>query len=199
MPASMEPTSPPEDLEVIRRVVAASRCERARTGHVHVLWGIIVVLGIGLHAAGVHFGWPYVSLLWPALALAGAAYSLVEGRKLAREAAITLGGRVEGDMWEATGLAMIVAAFLGPLSGAIPGEQVVSVLALLVGVAVVTSGSVYRYRFVKVAGYLFILGGAGSFFLPWPWPHLVFGGLLVVGYILPGIKMIRMARQPARG
>ena len=141
---AMEPNPPTEDLELIRRVVAASRCERARTGQVHVLWDVIVVLGIGLHAAGVHFGWPYVSLVWPVLAVSGLIYSFVEGRKLARKASVTLGGRVEGDMWEASGLAMIVVAFLGPLSGAVPGEQVVSILALLVGVAVVTSGSVYR-------------------------------------------------------
>ncbi len=184
-----------QNLELITRVVAASRRERARIGHIYVLWGIIVLVGTGAHAIGIHLSVPYMWVIWPVLMVGGGAYSVVEGRKLARNSVLTLGGRIEGDTWEACGLALLCVAFLGPLSGSIPGERVVPIISLLLGVAVVTVGSVYRYRFVKISGYGFIGGGAGSFFLTWPWPSVVFGVLLVLGYILPGIRMVRMVRM----
>ena len=190
----MTPEEAQEHLATIRRVVDRSRAERARSGDIYVVWGVIVVLcdALTLGAAWMDVDYGWVS--WPILGVAGAVWTAYTAytRDLSRK---TYGTRVEGAVWQATGVAIFLLLTGGMTSGALPLTAIVPLVSALVAVAMVTSGAVYSTPLLTWSGWGMMATAAITLPLDWMAQYAIYGVAMVAFYIVPGVRLMRSERD----
>ena len=50
------------ELATIRRMIESSLRDRAESGDIYIMWGVVVLLGTLIEALGIHLNWSYP---WP--------------------------------------------------------------------------------------------------------------------------------------
>lgn len=189
----MTPEEATRQLRAIHEMVQQSRTDRARTGDIYVAWGLVAVLGIagqlGLDLAGSTLDWA----AWLVVIPVGMGYSIWRGREEAGRR-VTWASRVEARVWQLAMLAIGIACAAGRLSDALPLAAITSIVMAIVGLAVGTSAELYRARSLYLASAVFFAVAAVAPFLEWRSQLGLMGGALVVGYIVPGVIMMRAVR-----
>jgi len=185
-----------EELAEIRRAVEVARRDRAIHGDIYVLWGLIVALGTVLEAVGIDRGVESPWIVWPVLATLGGIYSAITGHRRERSTRVlTHAAKVEGQTWLAATIAVVIVSFIGGVSGRIPYPLITPLLSVILGVPLRTTGTLYDSRHLRLASLGFFACGAISLFLDRPYPQILFTLMMLVGYVWPGLAMIRAERQ----
>ena len=189
----MTPEEAQAHLASIREVVDRAREERMQNSDIFVFWGVILVLCAVATLTGDALGWPWGWVSYPVACTLGGIWTgwVAFKRGLTRD---TYGGRIEGALWGAVGLAMTVFLFGGLTSEVLPLEAVTPAISCLAGVALTTSGTVFKTPLLTYSGLAFILLSGPCFFLTWQAQYAVFAVALVFGYIIPGLILMRRER-----
>lgn len=189
----MTPEEARENLAVIRDVVDRSREERNRGGDIYVAWGVVLVLCTALTLGGnaVDVNWGWVS--YPILGTLTAVWTgwTARSRGLSR---VTYGTRIEGTLWSATGAALFAVLTGGLASGALPLGAVIPMVLAVVGVAQTTSGTIYKSRVLGWSGIGFLVLSPFCFAFDWQTQYALFGVAMVLGYVVPGVILMREER-----
>ncbi|MEN0060763.1 MAG: hypothetical protein AAGA48_01370 [Myxococcota bacterium] len=180
-------------LAAIREMVERSRHDRIRTGDIYVVWAVVVIAALLGQVMLDRWGFSQPWMAWFMTTPAAVAYSIFRGRQQANRV-FTYANRVEARTWLFTGLAMGALAFGGPASGMLPPAAIVPILCSILAVALATAGALYRYRPVTGSAVLFLIAGIMSWFLTWQLQFALFAVVLLLGYVVPGIWMMRAAR-----
>jgi len=69
-------------------------------------------------------------------------------------------------------------------------------IMVMIGVAVGVSGTLYEMRALTAASVLFFGAAAVCFVVPWPWLGFLLAAVVAVGYIGPGVLMLRQRSRP---
>ncbi len=185
-----------EELAEIRRAVEVARRDRAIHGDIYVLWGIIVALGTVIEAIGIQQGLPFPWMVWPILGSVGGIYSVIIGSRRERTTKVlTYAGKVEAQTWLAATIAVVIVSFVGGISRQIPYRLITPLLSIILAVPLRTTGTLYDNRHLRLASLGFFASGALSLFLDRPYPQILFALMMIVGYIGPGVAMIRAERR----
>lgn len=185
-----------EELAEIRRAVEIARRDRAIHGDIYVLWGMIVALGTVIEAIGLDQGVEHPWVVWPVLGALGGIYSTIAGFRRERSTQIlTHVGKVEAQTWLAATIAVVIVSFVGGISGRVPSELITPLISVILGVPMRTAGTLYDSRYLRVSSLGFFACGAVSLFLDRPYPQILFTIMMLIGYVWPGLMMIRAERQ----
>lgn len=190
----MTPEEARDQLAVIRDVIARARVERSASGAIYVAWGVVLVVCIAATLGADLAGWPYGWVSFPVLCTLTGIWTgfYARSRGLKRD---TYAGRVEGTVYAAVGAAIFVLVFVGLATGALPLAVVIPVVSALTGVAVTTSGALFEHRLLKLSGAAFLLLPIPALFLEWRLQYAVFAVALVLGYIVPGVILMKQERD----
>jgi hypothetical protein len=180
-------------LALIHDVVDRSRRERAASGDIYVVWGAVVCFCLAATVLGDWLGWSAGWIAWPLLMPFASGYSVWSGRRNAMQVG-TFVGRVEGHLWGAITVALVIVVFGGLSTGALALTAAIPVVSAIAGVGMVASGALYRSPLMTWPGWMFIGVSAVCLPLPWQVQYGVFGVAIAVGYIVPGVLMMRASR-----
>jgi len=179
-------------LAIIHQVVDQSRQERTQSGDIYIVWGVLVCICIAGTLVGDALeqpGW----MAWPLLMPIGAVYASYVGRK--REAQVgTYMNRVESRLWISAGFVLFGVVGGGMASGALSLNAVIPIVSGVIGIAMVTSGALYKSGLMTWPGWMFIILAMVCFLFPWQMQYAAFGLATIAGYIIPGILMIRQSK-----
>ncbi len=197
MEEGLSPDTPlREELAEIRRAVEVARRDRAIHGDIYVLWGIIVTLGTVLEAIGIHYELAYPWMVWPILGSVGGISSAIIGSRRERTTKVlTYAAKVAVQTWFAATIAVVIVSFVGGISMQIPYRLITPLLSIIIAVPLRTTGTLYVNRPLRLASLGFFACGAVSLFLSRPYPQILFALMMIVGYIGPGLAMMRGERQ----
>ncbi len=179
-----------EHLAIIAEVVQRSRVERAKSGDIYVVWGVVTVICVVATLLSDYYDVLWGFLSWPVLCTVAAGWTATVARRrsLKRE---TYGTRIEGAAWLSAGAAMFVLVFGGLATQTLEISAIIPVVCCCIGSAMATSGSVYRSTMLKVASGLFFVTAAVCLFLAWQVQYMTFAVVMVLGYIWPGVVLMR--------
>jgi hypothetical protein len=180
----------------IREVMDRARAERVRGGDIYVAWGVVIVLCILATLGADAAGWPWGWVSFPVLCTLTGIWTGVRSRALGLQR-MSYGGKIEASLWGAVSLGLVALLGGGLATGVLALEAVVPVVTVLTGAAVLVSGTAFGERMLQVSGAGFVLLAAPCFLLPWRTQYALFAVALVVGYIVPGVILVRRERAAA--
>jgi hypothetical protein len=178
-----------QELAFIKKVMEDSRRLFIYDGKDMIVWGCIVLIGMILMFSKFQYGLRISAfLIWGVLIGIGWIFSVWRGMRIKRMHRVkTLSGRIVSSIWIACGVCMTIVGFGFTSTGLIHGWAINPLLSLFIGVAYFTSATVLDLRYMYGAGIAW-WGGALLMAL-WNGPHtfLIFGLLMIVFHIVPGI------------
>ena len=176
------------DLEVIRKAIAESRRVVGRWGDLHAVWGVLIMLALGVQWWGTTHQVPEAWLGWVGASVIGVLLAGTVGRRRAERAGIiSLPARTLRALWAMCCLSVWCLAFLGIPVGAVDQRLIMPLIAIQLAVAVVTTGVMLRCTVYVVAGVLWLGGGCVALVLPLAGQFPLFMALLICGQVAPAL------------
>ncbi len=182
-----------EQLAIIEAMVARSRRETAESGHFFIwigLIGIVTVFIIRWLESGAH-----ARLALPALAAVFVANGVVGYLALAvrqkRTGARSYPASVCSSVWLGCGTAALVAVVLLPALGAIPWSLAPALAALIMGVGVLATGSIFEVPAIAWSSLVWWGGSVAMALVSGASRAYVMAVVLLLGMVVPGIILNR--------
>jgi len=179
-----------DELLFIKKVIQDSRRIVADNGMGFIVWGVLV-------AIGMLFGYIRFKFLpdlqfdyiwaWVILIAAGWIFSYFNYYKKPTHKVSTFAGRIIGTLWFSVGVSMTVVGFGGYFSGALRGEYISSIMAIILGAAYYLSSALYEWKLLKLVGLLWWAGGFTMFYVHDVNQFLIMTLLIIFGQVVPGI------------
>jgi hypothetical protein len=182
------------ELAVIKKIMEDSRQAVMYNGIHFIFWGILVstCLIINYLMLITHTYVDKIGMLWAIMMPAGAVVDVIIGRRLERrQTATTFAARLLGALWTASGIAMFMFGFLGPMSGAYKAIFISPVISVMLGVSYFTSGSIQQLSWLKNIAFGWWAGAAVMFIFPGMHTLLIFALMMISLQVLPGILINR--------
>ncbi len=184
------------ELATIRRAITQSRRATARWGDAYVMWGFLIGGALAVQwwgwVSGVAMAW----IAWVVATVAGIICSYLLGRRRAKSGeVVSYASRSIKTVWSMVTLAIWMLAFVGIPTHVISQMQIMPLIAMLLGIAGVTTGVTVESTIFKVAGWMWFVGSVISFFVPIAIQFPIFLFLIVVGEIIPGLWLWRLGRR----
>jgi len=189
----MDQQSAQQELAFVKKVIEDSRKLLIYDGKDMIVWGILVVTGMFLMYWKFQFGLAVPTyLIWVVLIGAGWIFSMWRGIKVNKiHRVTTFSGKMMKTIWIACGVCMTIVGFGFTSSGLISGWAINPMISLFMGLAYFTSATVLGMRYMYVAGFAWWIAAIVMAFWTGPHTFLIFGSLMVVFHIVPGIIFYR--------
>ncbi len=182
-----------QQLNLIKQMVSASRRVRAESGDIYLVVGMLLFAG-GIYDWGIASDTSWIA--WPVAGALGWIYAVASGiRRARRETRVTYGPRIEGMAWTATCVAIAAMSGIYVPTGSLPIDMMFPLVGMMLAIPLAVSGSIYRYWPLTAGAGVFLLTGAFGVFVPADQRQLLFLLSMALGYIAPGIGMLRVARR----
>lgn len=186
-----------EQLDLITVLVSSSRLDLQENGFNHMLWGAVVSFGTILNFVFFHFQWfSLIGYLWAILGFSAGFVSFLYNRKKDKRIK-SLSTRITKMLWSSVvflGLLILYTSIFVPLLFStnfyVPSiAAALGFFSMLLGLAYILHSVLSEYRFLKVVGMLWIMGGYAQFFLPDRLPYLLMGIMAFMLELVPGVYM----------
>lgn len=191
----MEQIDARQELAFIKKVMADSRNVTVYNGLHFIAWGILVALGqFGTYGIIVlNLNKSYSLWLWIGIVVLGWAISwAIALSHKKNERVKTFAGKLLGNIWLAFGITTMLVGFVGGFTGRGDPNPVV---AAIMGMAYYLSGLVLGQRFVKYLGFIWWSGAVLMFVLAGLYQFLVFGSMMILFQVIPGIVLYRQWKR----
>lgn len=185
--------NPEESLRIIRGMIAKSRQSFNQNSFYFLLWGILMfIAGISEYLLLSFTDTPWFWIGYPVLGIIGgivsAVYSSKQDKQLNGETFIDT---MVSYVWLAYGVSLICLIVTAILVNVNPGTFVL----LLTGLPTFLTGFVLKHLPLKIGGIIFWLSGIISIFATDLYVPLIFSTAIALGYLLPGISLLKTERQ----
>ena len=183
----MDQQSAMEEIALIKRVIEESREFTFNIGKNIVTWGILISIAIfGSYAVIVSGHEQYAIWIWAVMIGAGWVYSIIAG---IREKAkiVNYGVKIVSFVWTSCGIAMTLLGFAGTISGGIQVWALAPVIATIMGTGFAGTAFVQELRWVTYVAIAWWLGALLMFFVKTYDTLLIFGIMMILFQVLPGI------------
>ena len=185
-----------EDLRFIREMLEETRRTVADNGMHYINWSIMPALGIIGTYVVLITGIPsiYVLWIWGLAVGLGWVFSYLIGRRQTSDKRPSFADRVLVSVWVAAGIAMMIIAFGGMISGAFSPQVIPALMAVIMGVPFLTAGLLYDLNWFRLISVGWWIAGIAFFF--WDSVHTLaaLGVLLVLLQAAPGIYLYKTYR-----
>jgi len=183
----MDQQSALEEIALIKRVIEESREFTFNIGKNITIWGILISIAIfGSYGAIVN-GYTRLSIwIWAVTIGGGWIFSIISG---IREKSKTrnYGVKTISFVWTSCGIAMTILGFAGTISGGIEDWAVAPVIATIMGTGFAGTAFVQELRWVMYVAVAWWLGALFMFFIKGYETLLIFGAMMILFEVLPGI------------
>jgi hypothetical protein len=186
------------ELALIKKIMEDSRQTVLYNGIHFIFWGILVsVCLIANYLMLVtHTFVDKIGMLWAIMMPAGAVVDMIISRRLERkQSATTFAARLLGALWTASGIAMFIFGFLGPMTGAYKSIFICPVISVMLGVSYFTSGSIQQLNWLRNLAFGWWAGAAIMFIYPGMHTLLIFAIMLVGMQVVPGLLINKHYRR----
>ncbi|MGE5400197.1 MAG: hypothetical protein ACM3S2_07325 [Ignavibacteriales bacterium] len=185
-----------EDLQYIRKVIEDSKRTMAYNGMDYIFWGILVIIGMLLMYILIlnHVFFNYL-WIWLGLVSIGWAYSFFNKTKYYTDRPRTFTTRVASSVWLASGIAMTILGFVGPLANAFQPMFISPVLSVVLGIAYFITGYIFESRWFSYLSFGWWTGGIVLFFYPGIHSLLIMALMMLFFQTIPGIIMFRKYKK----
>ncbi len=184
--------TPEKSFELINQVISIARNRVEENGFIYAFWGLLSTAA----ALGQFFllknGYIKINYYPYFIMPLGAIYTGFYFSKKKRGEQNQI-GKILGVSWSTIVLNVFILSFL--LSGSLK-ENLIPVLLILLGIAIIISAGNTKNRLILVAGIMMNLSGLFCFSVTWSYQPLLLGIVSAVTILLPGI--ILMAEQKKR-
>ncbi|MGB1014439.1 MAG: hypothetical protein ACPG4T_09930 [Nannocystaceae bacterium] len=183
-----------EELALIKKMISASRRVRAESGDIYLVVGLMLLLaGIVDISVATPMSW----IAWPISGALGWAYALISGLRRAHTTKhVSYAPRVEGVAWTVTCMAAAALAGMYIPTGSLSPDVLFPLMGLLLSIPLAVSGALYRYWPLSAGAAVFLVSGVVGIWLPPNARGPLFLVSMTLGYIAPGIAMLRMSQRP---
>lgn len=184
------------DLAVIRRMMEESRQEVVDRGKQFVIWGLVSALGLAGTYAAVAGWWAMAPRwTWVVLVVSGWAASMVVGIRDGRGARVrTLGRRLLGAIWLATGVTLTLVAASGLFGGVVSERALPGLMSAVMGGAVLATSQVTGEPWLGWAAVGWWAGALVMLFVPGVYTILVMAAMAVGLMLVPGVVLYARSR-----
>ena len=178
--------TPEKSFELINQVISDARNRIEENGFIYAFWGVLsTAAALGqfflLRNGYIHINY-YPYFIMPLGAIyTGYYYS----RK--KKGEHNLVGRILGISWSAIILNVFILGFL--LSGSLK-ENLIPVILILLGIAIIISGSTTKNWLLLFAGIIMDLAGLFCFSVTWMYQPLLLGIVSAITILVPGIILM---------
>jgi len=192
--------TPEEELAFIRKVIQDSRQSMVENGKPYIAWGLVVALmmfATYIEALtggnGSITGWLWL-IFGTAIGIASIRWARQEGPK---QQSRPFADRLGGAIWGACGGTLGLVIVLVNVGRAIDPELYIDPLlvcplvSLILGIAYFLSGIVNDLKWLRNIGFAWWIGGSAMFFIHSIHVLAVYGMMLLVFQVIPGILLYR--------
>jgi hypothetical protein len=180
------------EISFIKKIIDDSRQATLDNGKYYILWGVIVGIASILTYIGVknNIDGNFINWVWMNCIIIGWVLTFIfmfKDRK--KERNNTFAGKMIMHTWVGAGVTMAVIAFVGITTKVIPYDAICPIIAAIAGGANYISSRVQRSGFILAVAFGWWAGSALLFFMDGIEIMLVYGILLSLFSIIPGIVL----------
>ena len=188
-----------EDLAFIRNIMDESVSFAEVGGSYFVIWGSVTGIAMRLTwaIAGGYVPGTGSSIwsFWVLALFAGLGLSYWRGRRQKRAPVHHAVNNQIGAVWFAIGMPMLLLFFVGQSYGILQARAIPATAAALLGAGIFMTGTLAKIRWLRSLAVAWWLASIGLMLIHGAKVFLVYGLLVFALYVLPGLKLNRMARQ----
>ncbi len=186
-----------DEIRLIQEMIERTKKITAGSWMFFLVWGLVVILGIGGMYALVsieEFSWIWLN--WVVFVGIGVIFSIVYGKKLEQlEGARTYANITTGHVCFACGMAFILVGFIFPLLKLYSWGLIPVLTSMVAGILVFTLGGIFEWNLLKWCGVIWWLGAVGMIFIHENYRALLVIPLLLIGYIMPALVLRSMYQK----
>jgi hypothetical protein len=181
-----------DELLFIKKVIQDSRRIMLDNGLGFIVWGILITTGMlfGYIKFLLALNFDYI-WAWVVIITCGWVFSYFNYYKKKPGRIETFAGKIIGNLWFSIGITISILGFGGYFSGAINGQHISGVIAVVLGAAYYISSVLYEWKWFKLVALLWWVGGFVMFYVYDATQFLLMAGLMIFGQIVPGIVCYR--------
>lgn len=186
-----------DEIRLIQEMIERTKKITAGSWMFFLVWGIVVILGIGGMYALVFiekFSWIWLN--WVVFMGIGVIFSIVYGKKFEElKGARTYANIATGHVCFACGMAFILVGFIFPLLKLYSWGLIAVLISMVAGILVFTLGGIFEWNMLKWCGVIWWLGAVGMIFVHENYRALLVIPLLLIGYIMPALVLRSMYQK----
>ncbi len=193
----MNDTQAKDEIRLIQEMIERTKKITAGSWMFFLVWGIVVILGIGgMYALVSIEEYSWIWLNWAVFVGIGVIFSIVYGKKLEQlEGARTYANITTGHVCFACGMAFILVGFIFPLLKLYSWGLIPVLTSMVAGILVFTLGGIFEWNLLKWCGMIWWLGAIGMIFVHENYRALLVIPLLLIGYIMPALVLRSMYQK----
>jgi hypothetical protein len=186
-----------DEIRLIQEMIERTKKITAGSWMFFLVWGIVVILGIGgMYALVFIEEFSLIWLNWVVFMSIGVIFSIVYGKKLEQlEGARTYANITTGHVCFACGMAFILVGFIFPLLKLYSWGLIPVLTSMVAGILVFTLGGIFEWNLLKWCGVIWWLGAVGMIFVHENYRALLVIPLLLIGYIMPALVLRSMYQK----
>lgn len=186
-----------DEIRLIQEMIERTKKITAGSWMFFLVWGIVVILGIGgMYALVSIEQYSWIWLNWIVFVGIGVIFSIVYGKKLEKlEGARTYVNITTGHICFACGMAFILVGFIFPLLNLYTWGLIPVLISMVAGILVFTLGGIFEWNLLKWCGVIWWLGAVGMTFVHENYRALLVIPLLLIGYIMPALVLRSMYQK----
>ncbi|HRB00052.1 MAG TPA: hypothetical protein PK294_06420 [Ignavibacteria bacterium] len=180
------------ELSLIKKMMEDTRKMNIDNGIHFIFWGVLVAVALFINYLflKLNFYPKYVGLVWMVLMVSGAVADIFIAKYQSKRSSVsTYAGRLMSSLWLASGVAMFIYGFIGPLSGAYNSIFICPIIATSLGISYFTSGSIQQLGWLRSVSFGWWAGAIVMFIFPGIHTLLVFAVMIILLQIVPGILL----------
>ncbi|HQY19533.1 MAG TPA: hypothetical protein PLD63_08780 [Ignavibacteria bacterium] len=180
------------ELSLIKKMMEDTRKMNIDNGIHYIFWGVLVAVALFINYLflKLNFYPKYVGLVWMVLMVSGAVADIFIAKYQSKRSSVsTYAGRLMSSLWLASGVAMFIYGFIGPLSGAYNSIFICPIIATSLGISYFTSGSIQQLGWLRSVSFGWWAGAIVMFIFPGIHTLLVFAVMIILLQIVPGILL----------
>ena len=191
-----------EGLTSIRRLMADAQRDVEDYGDQFVTWGVLTAAGMLVTYAALVVPLPQVivTLTWSLLVLVGWLGWLLRGRRAhARAPVRSVSDDALRDLWGGIGVGVLLLAFVGRATGAIPAGALPGVVTALTGVGFFASAPFYHVLPLRWIAAAWWVGAGLMLTIRGPYTLLLAAAMALALEVVPGLMLRRQHGLSAPG
>ena len=180
-----------QEISFIKSVIERNRKAGSPGGKQFIIWGIVVVLGmVGNYLLIKSENYSYLLWMWIVLIAIGWVLSIMDIYKQEKKKGATnWAEQIYSNIWLSAGITMSFIGFMAPFSKVLSPMAICPVISLIMGTAHFVSGSINEFKWQKWVGISWWLGSVVLFLWVAVENFLLFGLLMILLQIIPGVKL----------
>jgi uncharacterized membrane protein HdeD (DUF308 family) len=180
--------NPEESLAIIHAMINKARFNFSRGSFYFITWGILLFIAAIFEYVAQQSEMELFYLGWPIAGLVGGIASAVYGSKSRANGPNTHLDKIYSAIWITYFFTLILFIIGMGLNRINPGPYIM----LITGLPTFLTGYILEFKPLQVGGVLFWLAGLLSLIFPTEFGSLIFGVVMLGGYLVPGIIMRQM-------